>query len=71
MRHTEQTARAICTLDLKGVGVRDDEIPPLVDRYWPVLAHEIRQGVAVGAWPFAAEEIATLSREYEALLKRR
>lgn len=71
MRQTEETARAICALDLKAKGFRDAEIPRLVDRFWPVLANEIRQGILVEGWPFVADEIMALTREYEALLGRR
>jgi len=71
MRQTEQTAREICALDLRTKAIPEDEIPMLVDRYWPVLANEIRQGIMVSAWPFAAEEIDRLTREYRELLDRR
>ncbi|MGA0561952.1 hypothetical protein ACO2RV_05835 [Ancylobacter sp. VNQ12] len=68
MRQTEQTAREICALDLRAKGIAADAIAALVDRYWPVLANEIRQGIAVDSWPFAAEEIDRLTREYRQLI---
>lgn len=71
MQKTEQTARAICALDLRARGVKDDEVPALVDRFWPVLANEIRQGIVVGNWPFSAAEIDALTQEYRRLLKQR
>ncbi|MBS9477436.1 hypothetical protein [Ancylobacter radicis] len=71
MRKTEETARAICGLDLRARGIRDEEVPALVDRFWPVLANEIRQGIAVGAWPFSAAEIEALTQEYQRLLARK
>lgn len=71
MRQTEETARRICALDLRASGIADSEVPALVERFWPVLANEIRQGVVVGDWPFAAEEITRLTQEYRALMERR
>ncbi|GAB4072576.1 hypothetical protein GCM10028812_50860 [Ancylobacter sonchi] len=65
----EQTARRICTLDLQGKGFLPDQIAQRVDRFWPVVANEIRQGVVlVGEWPFSAEEIEELSAEYRTLM---
>lgn len=71
MRQTEETARRICALDLRALGVADSAIPALVDRFWPVLANEIRQGVVVGEWPFAQGEIERLTQEYRTLMTRR
>lgn len=68
MRETEETARRICALDLRASGIADNAIPALVERFWPVLANEIRQGVTVGDWSFAAEEIARLTQEYRSLI---
>ncbi|WP_246564461.1 hypothetical protein [Ancylobacter sonchi] len=46
-----------------------DQIAQRVDRFWPVVANEIRQGVVlVGEWPFSAEEIEELSAEYRTLM---
>ncbi len=71
MQKTEETARAICALDLRARGVRDEDVPALVDRFWPVLANEIRQGIVVGTWPFSAQEIDALTQEYRRVLKQR
>ncbi|MCK0206484.1 hypothetical protein MWN33_00375 [Starkeya koreensis] len=71
MRQTEETARRICALDLRALGIAEREIPALVDRFWPVLANEIRQGVVVGDWPFASGEIESLTQEYRTLMTRR
>jgi len=71
MQRTEQTAREICILDLKAKGVPECEIPELVDRFWPVLANEIRAGVVDGIWPFTAEQIESLDAEYRQLLESR
>ncbi|MCS0493467.1 hypothetical protein [Ancylobacter mangrovi] len=70
MQRTEQTAREICLLDLKAKGFDDQEASDLVDRFWPVLANEIREGIIDGAWPFSAKEIEVLSEEYRNLLER-
>lgn len=67
MRLTEQNARQICALDLRARGIRDEDVPALVDRYWPVVAMEIRQGITDGQWPFDADTLASLSKEYRAL----
>lgn len=68
MKSLEQTARRICTLDLEGNGLSPETVQEMVDRFWPVVANEIRQGVTlVGEWPFTAEEIQRLSQEYQAL----
>ncbi len=45
--------------------------PALVERFWPVLANEIRQGIVVGEWPFHATDIEQLTQEYQGLLGRR
>lgn len=71
MRQIEETARRICALDLRGKRIPEDDIPILVDRFWPVLANEIRQGVVVGEWPFEADDIQQLTEEYRGLLARR
>lgn len=71
MRETEQTARRICALDLRAKGIAEKDIPALVDRFWPVLANEIRQGIVVGEWPFQATDIEQLTQEYQGLLDRR
>lgn len=71
MRETEQMARRICALDLRAKGIAERDIPALVDRFWPVLANEIRQGIVVGEWPFQATDIEQLTQEYQGLLDRR
>lgn len=71
MQKTEQTARQICALDLRARGVRDEDVPALVERYWPVVANEIRQGITAGEWPFDPATVASLSKEYRALTARR
>ena len=71
MRETEQTARRICALDLRAKGIAEKDIPALVERFWPVLANEIRQGIVVGEWPFQATDIEQLTQEYQGLLDRR
>ncbi|WAC28336.1 hypothetical protein [Ancylobacter sp. SL191] len=71
MHKTEETARAICALDLRARGVSDAEVPALVDRFWPVLANEIRQGIVEGSWPFSAQDIEALTQDYRRLLKAR
>ena len=71
MQETEQTARALCGMDLRSAGVPESAIPALVERFWPVTANEIRQGVLVGTWPFSAEDIERLGRELRARLKQR
>jgi hypothetical protein len=53
------------------MGLPENEARTLVERFWPVLANEIRQGIVVGEWPFTEAEIQSLSREYQALLNRR
>ncbi|MBS7544748.1 hypothetical protein [Ancylobacter oerskovii] len=68
MKTLEQTARRICALDLEGKGFPQPTIPQLVDRFWPVVANEIRQGVSlVGEWPFTGEQIEAWSVEYRTL----
>ncbi|PZQ84714.1 MAG: hypothetical protein DI549_03675 [Ancylobacter novellus] len=71
MHQTEQIAREICALDLRTRGVPDKSLAVLVDRFWPVLANEIRQGIVVDIWPFNADEIERLTREYRELLGER
>jgi hypothetical protein len=71
MRQTEETARRICALDLRARGIAEKDIPAMVDRYWPVLANEIRQGIVVGEWPFQATDIEQLTQEYRGLLDGR
>ncbi|ADH90643.1 hypothetical protein Snov_3369 [Ancylobacter novellus DSM 506] len=71
MRQTEETARRICALDLRARGIAEKDIPAMVDRYWPVLANEIRQGIVVGEWPFQATDIEQLTQEYQGLLDGR
>ncbi|MDF2619285.1 MAG: hypothetical protein K0S00_1944 [Xanthobacteraceae bacterium] len=71
MKKTEETARELCRLDLLRMGLPENEARTLVERFWPVLANEIRQGIVVGEWPFTEAEIQSLSREYQALLNRR
>lgn len=68
MKQTEETARELCAIDLRARGFDESLIPQLVDRFWPALANEIRQGIVDGEWPFSAEEIEALSAEYRALL---
>ena len=69
MQRLEQTARAICALDLSMARVAQVEIPRMVDRFWPVIANEARDRVPViGQWPFTVEEIAKLSEEYHAII---
>lgn len=64
----EQTARQICALDLEAKGFSRDLIPDLTDRFWPVVANEIRRGVTIiGEWPFRIEEIESLAAEFQAL----
>lgn len=70
MKKTEETARELCRLDLLRIGLPENEAHPLVDRFWPVLANEIRQGIVVGEWPFTEAEIQSLTKEYQALLNR-
>ncbi|MBS7544324.1 hypothetical protein [Ancylobacter oerskovii] len=68
MKTLEQTARRMCGLDLHQRGFPLDEAESLADRFWPVVANEIRQGVTlVGEWPFTVEEINVLTAEYQAL----
>ncbi|MDF2620908.1 MAG: hypothetical protein K0S00_3567 [Xanthobacteraceae bacterium] len=71
MRQTEETARRICALDLRARGIAEKDIAALVERFWPVLANEIRQGIVVGEWPFHATDIEQLTQEYQDLLGRR
>ncbi|MBS9478912.1 hypothetical protein [Ancylobacter radicis] len=71
MKRTEQTAREMCALDLRARGIAEDKLPDLVERFWPVLANEIRQGIVDGAWPFEVTQIETLSAEYRAVLGER
>ena len=56
-------------MDLRQRGIRDARIPELVERFWPVVANEIRQGIFDSEGTLTAEDIATLTREYRALLK--
>ncbi len=53
MKKTEETARELCRLDLLRIGPPEEEARPLVERFWPVLANEIRQGIVFGEWPFS------------------
>ena len=71
MKKTEDTARELCAIDLRSRSVNEADIPALVDRFWPVLANEIRQGIVDGVWPFSAEEVEALSAEYRMLLENR
>ncbi|WP_428031812.1 hypothetical protein [Ancylobacter sp.] len=68
MKHTEDTARQLCAIDLRQRGIDEERIPELVERFWPVLANEIRQGIADDPWPYAVDEINSLSVEYRTLL---
>ncbi len=68
LKRTEQTARAMCALDLRARGVAEEKLPALVERFWPVLANEIRQGIVDGEWPFEAAYIEALSSEYRKVL---
>ncbi len=70
MKKTEETARELCRLDLLRIGLPEEEVRPLVERFWPVLANEIRQGIVFGEWPFSEAEIQSLGKEYQALLSR-
>lgn len=68
VKHTEDTARQLCAIDLRHRGIDEDRIPHLVERFWAVLANEIRQGIADGTWPYPVDKIEALSVEYRALL---
>lgn len=68
MQQTEKTARELCAIDLHQQGINEDRIPLLVDKFWPVLANEIRQGIADGEWTFSAEHIHALTEEYRTLV---
>lgn len=68
MKRTEQTAREMCAIDLRTRGVAEASIPGFVERFWPVLANEIRQGIVDGEWPFEATYIDELSAEYRRVL---
>lgn len=67
METVERTARHMCALDLR-LHVEESRIPALVDRFWPVLANEIRQGILDGEWPYSAKEIEALTAEYRDLM---
>ncbi|GAB4063936.1 hypothetical protein KHC28_14320 [Ancylobacter sonchi] len=68
MKSLEQTARRICGLDLLQKGFLPEQIATYVDRFWPAVANEVRQGIVlIGEWPFTAEEIEKLSAEYRTL----
>lgn len=71
MKNTEETARELCAIDLRQQGIAEERIPELVERFWPVLANEIRQGIVDGVWPFSPEQIEALSSEYRLLLDGR
>ncbi|QIB32379.1 hypothetical protein G3A50_00655 [Ancylobacter pratisalsi] len=68
MQRIEQMAREICLLDLKAKGIEEPRANELADRFWPVLANEIREGLLDGTWPFTAAEIDSLAREYQQIL---
>ena len=71
MRNLEINARRLCAIDLAAMGYSKEEAAALVDRFWPVIANEIRGGVVVvGEWPFTAQEIAKLEVDYRELDKR-
>lgn len=70
MQNTEDTARRLCAMDLLQRGFAEDRIPALVEQFWPVIANEIRQGIADGEGVFSAEHLRTLAHEYRALLER-
>lgn len=69
VQRIEQMAREICLLDLKAKGIEQSNASELVDRFWPVLANEIREGVQDGQWPFNADEIDSLTVEYQRILE--
>lgn len=71
MKLSEDTARQLCAIDLRQRGIDEDRIPDLVERFWPVLANEIRQGIADGVWRFSPEQIEALSSEYRQFLDGR
>ncbi|MCS0501351.1 hypothetical protein [Ancylobacter mangrovi] len=70
MKRIEATARALCAVDLQGVGYSGEELATLVDQYWPVIAAEIYQGQTVeGEWPFSADEIDHLTERYRHVVR--
>lgn len=71
MKRTEEVARRMCAIDLRTHGVEADRIPAIVERFWPVLANEIRGGINVGEWPFTADEIHALAEEYRRMTQTR
>lgn len=69
MQQTEKTARELCAIDLKHQGVSEDRIPELVDKFWPVIANEIRQGIADGEWTFSPDYLEALTEAYRGLVE--
>ncbi|TCK19809.1 hypothetical protein EV667_4274 [Ancylobacter aquaticus] len=68
MKRTEETARELCAIDLRQQGIGEERIPELMERFWPVLANEIRQGIVDGEWSFSPGHIEAFSSEYRLLL---
>ena len=68
MTTCEQIARRMCAIDLEAKGFSADAIPQLVERFWPVTANEIRQGIVEGdERAFTAADIKALEDEYRSL----
>ncbi|GLK84670.1 hypothetical protein GCM10017653_27400 [Ancylobacter defluvii] len=44
VRNLEINARRLCAIDLADMGYSRDEAAAPVDRFWPVIAYEIRGG---------------------------
>ncbi|GLK82775.1 hypothetical protein [Ancylobacter defluvii] len=69
MQRLGELARTICALGLASSGVPREDIPAMVERFWPVVANEAHDSVTViGVWPFTDDEIAMLAEDYRAIV---
>lgn len=66
----EEAARRLCAIDLRERGIEETRIPELVERFWPVLHNEIREGIVDDRWNMSRAHIEELAAEYQRLLSR-
>jgi hypothetical protein len=62
--NAQTTAREICAMDLRGALVPPEDVPKLVDKFWPVVAMEIQKGVVDPLWMLTSSELRALAEEY-------
>ena len=70
MKQIEETARQLCAIDMRERGIEEARIPELVERFWPVLSNEIREGIVDDQWNIGRAAIEALAAEYQRLLNR-